>query len=111
MDSKSYESLLNVFEALAKSQINTIRQLKKKAGLLDEEQTTERRMSQIDMAYDILFHSKNEMHVNNIIIAVKKKFDVELDKESIVSALIKRVKRQDRFAKTAPNTFTLIDQI
>ena len=37
-----------------------------------------------------------------------QKFQRQLDKESIVSALTKRVKRQDRFIKTAPNTFALI---
>ncbi len=111
MENENYSNLLDVFEALARSQLNAIKQLRKKAGLIEDDQPRTKRMSQIDMIYDILYHSKKSMHVNDIISTAKRKFDIDLDKESIVSALVKRVKRQDRFSKTAPNTFALIDQI
>ena len=61
------------------------------------------------MVYNILFSVKKSMHVNDIITAAKQKFDIDIDKESLVSALTKRVKRQDRFTKTGPNTFALIE--
>ena len=111
MDNDSYNNLLNVFETLARSQLNAIRQLKKNAGLTETKIPEPKRMSQIEMTHDILFNAKKAMHVNDIIIAAKRKFDIDLDKESIVSALIKRVKRQDRFVKTGPNVFALIDQM
>jgi len=50
------------------------------------------------------------MHVNDLITTVKRQFDLDIDKESLVSALTKRVKRHDRFTKTAPNTFALLAQ-
>jgi hypothetical protein len=39
---------------------------------------------------------------------VAKRHGVMLDRESIVSALAKRVARKDRFARTGPNTFSVL---
>jgi hypothetical protein len=104
------EELLNLHESLLRAQLNVIRQLRKEAGLQELDEPKEKRMSQMDMVYDILNQTQKPMHVNEIIAIAKDRFDVELDKESIVSALAKRVKRQDRFIKIAPNTFALISQ-
>jgi len=41
---------------------------------------------------------------------VAKRHGVTLDRESIVSALTKRVARKDRFARTAPNTFSVLPE-
>ena len=103
------KELLDLFEALLRAQLNTIRQLRKAAGM-DEKPETEKRISQIDIVYDILEARERPMHVDSIIAQAKQLYDIQLDKESIVSALTKRVKRQDRFIKTAPNTFALISQ-
>jgi len=103
------KELLDLFESLLRAQLNTIRQLRKAAGM-EEKPTKEKRMSQMDMVYDILLRAQRPMHVDAIIAQAKRLFDVQLDKESVVSALSKRVKRQDRFIKTAPNTFALISE-
>lgn len=110
MTTKIYEELLNMQEALLRAQLNVVKQLRKEAGLQEIEQPTEKSMSQMDMVYDILKEIQKPLHVRDIINNAKAKFDVELDRESIVSALTKRVKRQDRFLKTGPNTFALISQ-
>jgi hypothetical protein len=110
MTKKISEELLNMQEALLRAQLNVIRQLRKEAGLQKIEQPTTISMSQMEMVYDILKESRKPLHVRDIINAAKTKFDVQLDRESIVSALAKRVKRQDRFMKTGPNTFALISQ-
>ncbi|RQW06392.1 hypothetical protein EH223_02385 [candidate division KSB1 bacterium] len=67
-------------------------------------------MSQMSIVYDILKLAGRPMHISDILAAAKQRFDVELDRESVVSALVKRVKRHDRFIKTGPNIFGLIDQ-
>ena len=46
----------------------------------------------------------------DIFAGVQKRFGVELDRELVVSAMSKRVARQDRFMRTAPNTFALIPE-
>jgi len=110
MNNSTYSDLLNIFESLIRSQLNTIKQLKKGANIPDAEPTTEKRMSHMSIIHNILKQADQPMHVSDILAAAKQRFDVELDRESVVSALVKRVKRQDRFIKTGPNTFGLIDQ-
>ena len=110
METNFSEELLNLHESLLRAQLNVVRQLRKEAELQDLEQTKEKRMSQMDIVYDILKQVQKPMHVNDIIAIAKDRFDIELDKESIVSALAKRIKRQDRFLKAAPNTFAIIAQ-
>lgn len=101
------KELLELFESLLRAQLNTIRQLRKEAGF--EAQTAKgKSMSQVDIVYDILANAQHPMHIDAIIAAAQNRFDVKLDKESIVSALTKRIKRQDRFVKTGPNTFSLL---
>lgn len=99
--------LLELFESLLRAQLNTIRQLRK-APEREKRIAHDEGMSQIDIVYDILSAAKHPMHVDAIVELANKQFQRHLDKESIVSALTKRVKRQDRFIKTAPNTFALI---
>jgi hypothetical protein len=41
---------------------------------------------------------------------VANRHQVALDRESIVSALSKRVARRDRFARTGPNTFSILPE-
>lgn len=108
MTEKIPKELLNIFESLLRAQLNTVKQLKKASGIPEPEQPEEKCMSHMDMVYDILNAARAPMHVNDIIIVIEKNFNVEVDKESLVSALAKRVLRQDRFVKTAPNTFALI---
>jgi len=110
MANKITEELLNFFEPILRSQLNTIKQLRKAAGYKEPEKPKERRMSHMDMTYNILKTAERPMHVNDIIVAIEKNFSLKVDRESLVSALAKRVLRQDRFIKTAPNTFALISQ-
>ncbi len=101
------QDLLDLFESLLRAQLNTIRQLRK-APQPEKTMTRDKSMSQVDIVYDILATAKHPMHVDAIVEHAQKQFQRHMDKESIVSALTKRVKRQDRFIKTAPNTFALI---
>ena len=56
------------------------------------------------------YESGRPLHITDILAGVQKRFGVELDRESVVSAMSKRVARQDRFMRTAPNTFALIPE-
>jgi len=107
MSNEISKELIDLFESLLRAQLNAIRQLRRAAGE-KEKPPKEKRMSKIDIVYDILSAAQRPMHVDAVISQAKRRYDIELDKESIVSALTKRVKRQDRFIKTAPNTFSLI---
>ena len=99
------EDVIDAFEAVLSAQLAAVRRLKK--GASAPEQTADKRRSQMDMAYDILARAGQPLHVNTIIEQARKQFHVDLDRESLVSALTKRVHRQDRFDRVAPNTFAL----
>jgi hypothetical protein len=60
------------------------------------------------MAYDILTKSKRPLHVTALIERIGSVFGVQVDRESLVSALSKKVARKDRFVRTDRNTFALI---
>ena len=63
--------------------------------------------SQVDMAYDILTEAAQPLHVSEILSRIKTRFGCQIDRESLVSALTKRVARADRFVRTGKNTFAL----
>jgi hypothetical protein len=104
------EELLALVEQLLRAQLNVIRQLRKATGAHEETKEREKSMSQMDAVYDILTTAQKPMHVDDIIAKAGQRFNLKFDKESVVSALTKRVRRQDRFIKTAPNTFDLISR-
>ena len=62
-------------------------------------------MSNIDMAIDILRQSGQPLHISEILAQVKAKYKTTLDRESLVSALVKKVHRNQGVTRTAPNTF------
>jgi hypothetical protein len=59
------------------------------------------------MAHDILVRMRQPMHITDIIDHIHKRFGVHVDRESLVSALTKRVARGDRFERTDRNTFAV----
>ncbi len=107
------DDLLEALEAITKAQLRAIRRLqlspktKSKTGAPAE---GHRRMSGMDMVINILQREGRPLHITDVLAAVQKRFGVPLDRESVVSALSKRVARQDRFLRTAPNTFALIPE-
>ncbi len=104
------DDLIDILEAVSKAQLNTLRRLRRSAR---KETPTAgaksvKSMSQIDMAYDILRGAGRSMHISEIMALVAKRHGVTLDRESIVSAIAKRVARKDRFLRTGPNMFTVL---
>ncbi len=106
------DDLLEVLEALTAAQLRAIRRLRLSPQIKRRLPGGEgvRRVSSMEMVYDILRRESRPVHINEVLSAVKKRFGVELDRESVVSAISKRIARQDRFMRTAPNTFALIPE-
>ena len=104
MGNKIPDGLLNLYESLLSAQLRVVRQLKvPKPGKPKRE--TKRGMSNIDMALDILRQAHQPLHVSQILDQVKAKYKITLDRESLVSALVKKVHRHQGVLRTAPNTF------
>ena len=104
------DDLLEALEVISKAQLRAIRRLRRSPKAKSKTATGERRLSGMDMIVDILKRERRPLHINDLLAAVQKRFDTQLDRESVVSAISKRVARQDRFMRTAPNTFALIPE-
>jgi hypothetical protein len=106
------DDLLDILEAVSRAQLRAIRRLRlsPKAKSKTGTKAEGGRVSGMDMVTDILRRENQPLHITDILAAVHKRFGVELDRESVVSAMSKRVARQDRFMRTAPNTFALIPE-
>ena len=106
MESKIPEWFLSFYESLFSAQLRTIRQLKS-PKIRKAKRADGKSMSNIDMAIDILRRGQRPLHISEIIAQVKTKHGVALDRESLVSALVKKVHRRQGLSRTAPNTFEI----
>ena len=106
------DDFLDILEAVSRAQLRAIRRMRltPKVKLKTATKPEGGRMSGMDMVIDILGRESGPLHISDILAAVQKRFGVELDRESVVSAISKRVARQDRLMRTAPNTFALIPE-
>ena len=106
MESKTQEWFLSFYESLLSAQLRTVRQMK--SSKPKKPIGTERKgMSNMDMAIDILRRAQKPLHISEIIAQAKVKYGVTLDRESLVSALVKKVHRHQGLSRTAPNTFEI----
>jgi hypothetical protein len=99
------EAVLDAIESSLGAQLRAVRKLRHPKP----EKRREPRRSQIDLVYDILRSHGTPLHVSEIIAKARVGFGVELQRESIVSALTKKVAAGDRFVRTDKNTFGLLE--
>ncbi len=105
MDKNDVEdSVLHAFEVSLEAQLKAIKRLR--TGQV-EEKPPRQGMSQVDMVYDILQRASQPLHISEIIDRVEKVHGQRLERESIVSSLVKKVRRGDRFVRTDRNVFGL----
>jgi hypothetical protein len=98
-------AVLNAFEVALDAQLRAIRRLKSPEP--EKQQRKRQSMSQVDMVYDVLRAAGKPLHITEILVRVEKVFQQRLDRECIVSSLVKKIRRQDRFVRTDKNVFAL----
>ena len=98
--------MLEAMETSLEAQLRAVRQLRKGGGKPPGEQKHPG-MSQVDMAYDILCRARKPLHIAEILRRIEAEHGTHVDRESLVSAIAKRVARADRFVRTGPNTFSV----
>ena len=107
MDEKQIKSaVLDAFEVSLDAQLRAIRRLKQDKPAKSRQ--ARKGMSQVDMAYDILQRAGGPLHISDILDRIARLHGQRLDRESLVSALVKKVQRQDRFTRTDRNVFALL---
>ena len=98
------EAVLNAFEIALDAQLRAIRRAK---GKESAEPKDKRSTSQIDMVYDVLLRAAEPLHISEILDRVEELHGRRLDRESVVSSLVKKIARGDRFVRTDKNVFAL----
>lgn len=99
-------AVLEAFEETIDAQLRAVRRLRR-GPQPGEPAPRQKRLSQVDMAYDILKKARAPLHVSALIARIQAAFGVAVDRESLVSSLSKKIARGDRFVRTAKNTFSL----
>ena len=106
-DEKVRSVILDTFIVSLEAQLRAVRRLR---GTAKEEKPAKKSMSNIDMVYDILRKAGSELHISEIIDRGEKLHGLRLDRESIVSALSKKIKKGDRFLRVGKNVYTLREE-
>jgi hypothetical protein len=106
MEPKIPEWFLSFYESLFLAQLRTVRQLKSPKPKKTKRKE-DKGMSNMGMSMDILQKAQKPLHISEIIAQVKTKYGVTLDRESLVSALVKKVHRRQGLSRPAPNTFQI----
>lgn len=101
-DSEIRNAILDAMAAAAEAQLRALRRLQAKPPA---EPRPRKRRSNLDMVEDVLLKAGAPLHIGAILEQVEQQHGVRLDRDSVVSALAKKVLRQERFERTAPNTF------
>ena len=99
------EAVLNAFEIALDAQLRAIRRAKSKG--VAEPARREKRTSQLDMVHDVLRRAGKPLHISEILDRVEALHGQRLDRESVVSSLVKKIARGERFLRTDKNVFAL----
>jgi len=102
---KIRDTIIEALIVAQEAQVRALHQLLKKP----KERAPRKRvgLSQLDLVEDVLIQNGKVLHINEIINKVEKSHGLHLDRESVVSALTKKVARGERFVRTGKNTFGL----
>jgi len=100
-------AVLDAIEVSLSYQLNAIRKLREDLGR--GKLKPKEKLSQPDMVYAVIKEAGKPLHITEIISRIEKRFNKKLDRESLASALTKRVKRHDRFIRPDRNTFGLLE--
>jgi len=97
-------AVLHAIEVSLEAQLKAVKRLRSGPR---QPNAPRKRTSQIGLVHDVLRRAGEPLHVSEIIERVEKLHGVKLDRESIVSTLVKKVNRGDRFVRTDKNVFAL----
>ena len=109
-DTDLRDTVLEAIEECLDAQLRAVRRLRKAVHEVAPPRA-KKRMSQVDMALDILMKARKPLHIAELLSRIEKTFQTPVDRESLVSSLTKKVMRGDRFVRTGRNTFGVKEPI
>ncbi len=99
---EEFETFLAYEKEVAESKLKIIDRFQK--GMKER---PVKRTSMVDLVEQILRNVGRPMHISEIIEIAARDYDSTLDRDSVVSFIIKRMNAGRTFVRTAPNTFGL----
>jgi len=102
------DEFVDTMETMLEGQLRALRSLRGGRRREKAAADTVGKKSNIAIVEDILRDAKSPLHINEIISRAKKKHGATLKRESIVSALTKKVLDRRTFCRTGRNEFALI---
>ena len=97
-----FESYLQYQKEITEAKLKIINRFQKSV-----QPKPKKRTSKIEIAKNVLRLAGRPLHVSKIIQLAQRDFQVTLDRDSIVSAILKKINAGKSFVRTAPNTFAL----
>ncbi len=98
--------VLSAIEESLDAQLHAVRRLRK-GETREVRQPRKARLSQVDMAYDVLKRAHVPLHVSELLKRIQSSYGVQVDRDSLVSSLTKKIAHGDRFLRTEANTFAI----
>jgi len=102
---KDFDDYLTYEKEVSEAKLEIIRHLRKGAPAVGK--AHKKRTSQVDIVQQVLNAAGYPLHISKIIESAERDFHVLLNRDSIVSNVIKKVNAGKIFIRTAPNTFAL----
>jgi len=102
------ETVLRVLEAMLKAGLRTVREELAAMETKPRKECVSQRKSNTEIVAELLKREGRPLHVDEIILLAGKE-GVELHRESIVSAMTKKLLEGKLFRRTGRNEFALLD--
>lgn len=109
MSDLTRDDLLDILEKSLLAQLKALRSLRPGRSKAPPPEAAKRR-SNTQIAEDLLREAGRPLHVTQIIELAQSRLGRTLSRESLVSALTKKVLEQRTFRRIAPNTFDLLSR-
>ena len=106
-DPLTRDQLLDILESTAHAQLHALRAFRPTKARARPMPGQEGK-SNIAIVEDVLKTAPGPLHIQDILIQAQQRFRRKLSRESLVSALTKKVLDGHTFTRTAPNTFDLL---
>ena len=105
MSELTRDELLNILEKTAEGQLRAVRSLRR--AVSQQGRRPRLGKSNISIVEDILRAQGGPLHINEILQKATQRYGKKLSRESLVSALTKKVLDEQTFCRVARNTFDL----
>lgn len=103
------DEMLGTLESMLEAQLRALRGLRGKKPPKPLDGREGRRMSNLAIVENILRDAGLPLHINEVIARAARDHGRTLKRESIVSALTKKVLDRQTFRRTGPNIFALLE--